>query len=509
MKYVITIALLLLFCAELFAQRQVITGKTITSKEIWSGTVIIEGDVEIAPDALLTIEPGTRILFKPQSDARQSGQDKTRSELIVKGRLTAKGELGNNIFFSSYSEDRRMGDWYGIVFLSPKQMSIMDFCVVEYAFNGISIKKSSPMIRNSQIRLNYNAGIVAEVKATPRLLKNIISENGYAGIIASLGAKPVLSQNLISLNQIGVIAFSMAQPNLGNTAEGDDYNEGKNRIFDNAEFDLYNHTSMTLLAENNFWGGSANRELIAERIYDGNDEQRYGQIDVEPILGETNLDELIRLSQASPEDNRLASQNAQPGETGAQQGGNNTAQTPPGPAEEITAQNRSNPAGTTGTDGNTLTPQDAEDAENVPAEANTEQSAARQNNNPQLLNTPPSRLENPASENALAQADNDVENVPINYDQIFLETFLDEKREVLRKRVPQVTDPSLSQFKGKVIIRAVVSKDGRVENASVIRGINPYLDRLAMESAREFRFRVGTIKGVPVRFYTNLVFEFN
>ena len=79
-----------------------------------------------------------------------------------------------------------MGDWYGIELLNPQNISIIDYSIIEYGYDGLSIKKNNPLIRNSQIRLNYNSGINVEVKADPKIIKNIISENGYAGVIASL-----------------------------------------------------------------------------------------------------------------------------------------------------------------------------------------------------------------------------------------------------------------------------------------------------------------------------------
>ncbi len=453
----------------------------------WSGTVIIEGDVTVMKSGHLTIEAGTKVLFKPQTDKTNSGQDKTRSELIIKGSLAVKGQMESKVTFSSTAKNPRMGDWYGIYIGNPKQISIIDYAIIEYGYNGVVVKKSNPIIRNSQISLNYNAGILCEVKSEARIIKNIISENGYGGIICGLGAKPILSYNLISLNEIGVVALSLSQPNLGNLKKGKNYNLGKNNIFENTEYDLYNHTKLPLFAENNSWGGQNN---LDSRIYDSGEDTQYGIVDVQPIFRQTNLDELILIAQNTTEIPLV--ENTINAETRT----NNT------PSKEITEndQTPTQQAQKTLVVSNNIANPPVTDVLLSSFDNNTEESKEEA----EEINPP--AIAQAESERPLAILEQKLVRPQINYDQIFLEHFLDPESKKTIKKV----SPKINRFspKGRVIVRTIVDKEGKVEDARVVKGLSEYIDEVSMAAARKFEFSTGKVKGVPVKFYTNILFEF-
>jgi TonB family protein len=98
----------------------------------------------------------------------------------------------------------------------------------------------------------------------------------------------------------------------------------------------------------------------------------------------------------------------------------------------------------------------------------------------------------------------------IDYNQVFLEPLLDsKKRQVVKQVAPEVTDAMRRILvSGRVIVRVVVGKDGRVETAQILRGINDLYDEKCVEAAKKFIFKPGKVKGVPVRFSTNLFFRF-
>jgi TonB family protein len=479
----LTYIFLIIFVQNIFAQQRVVSGLIIDKKTTWSGTVIVEGDVTVAKKGRLIIEAGSRILFKPHLDKMQSGEDKTRSELIVFGIIIVKGQLENKVIFSSAAKKPRLGDWYGLRLMNPKKISVIDYCVVEYAFNGISIKKSNPVIRNSQITLNYNAGILVEVKAEPKISKNIISENGYAGVITSLGAKPILADNLIAANQIGLIALSLSQPNLGNLNNSKKVNQGRNNIFENSEYDIYNHTNLPLMAENNSWGDNNITASIASRLYDETDDSKYGTIDFLPIYKKANLDEFLQISQLSANTEQLpiseidqSGQNSvveQPAEQEAQ-----TQDTPP-PAIETTPVQR--------------------EISSLASNQKSEEAKLNATGEVGTINTEP--VQKKVSEPSKPK---------LNLDQIFLEYFTEaQKGEIVKKVAPQITKRQLGRGeKGQIIVRVVVAKNGSVESASVIKGLNPYFDKISEAAALRFKYKPGIIKGQPVRFYSNIFFEF-
>ena len=475
-----------IFLQNASAQQTVISGLKIEKKTRWSGNIIVEGDVIVTKQGHLIIEAGTNILFKPNMDKQHSGKDKTRSELIVFGVLIIKGQIDRKVTFSSASDEPRMGDWYGIRLLNPHKISVIENCVVEYAFNGISVKMSNPVIRNSQITLNYNAGILVEVKAKPKISKNIISENGYAGVITRLGAKPILSDNLIAANQIGIIAFSLSQPNLGDLSDPKKINQGRNNIFENSEYDVYNHTNLPLLAENNSWGDNKSRKDIALRIYDSADENKYGPVDFLPVFTRSNLDERLPISQVFP-----------------------------GPeVSDFTV--LSNPINNTDSNqvNNLLFDSISTGQPIIPiplyALDTIQQEQKKQAAQKEVV-------EEIKVENIKALARNDVKPFetepkppPLNLDKIFLEYFIDSKKgEIIKRHAPQITNPAFGhRAKGRIIVRAVVDKNGDVESAAVIKGLNPYYDKISGEAALKFKYKPGIIKGNRVSFYTNILFEF-
>lgn len=497
----------LLFAGILSAQES-IPGKIIKSDETWSGTVIVEGDVLVSAEARLVIEPGSRILFKPNHDARRSGTDKTRAELIIKGMLVARGTIDNKITFSIDDESPRMGSWYGIIISNPSKKSILDFVIVEYAHNGVSVKKSAPQISNSQFRFNYNAGILVEVKAEPAISKNVISENGYAGLICNLGAKPVLSENLITLNQIGIINFRLSQPNLGSLIRNQDYNIGQNRIFENTEYNLYNHSNLSIKAENNSWGFFNARE-VQNTIFDKNNDPQYGDVDFEPFNRvRSNLDEFAVIMQefqpTQPQPSPVSSRTSETRRTVTDSSSEDQGTAVPDQASGDTTL-PIGPLAVSQDNKPKITP------EEVQPEAISEMQEQSASENQRVLNTANPEQSNKKDEQLKLPPERKQkkESPRIDYEQVFLDPFLDNKMQIIEKKKPQVGDANLGLgSKGIVQIRVIVGKNGLVESAQVLRGLNPYYDRIAREAAEEFKFKPGTVNGRVVRYSTNLFFEF-
>ncbi len=462
-------------------QQLTLTGMKINTSTVWRGTILIEGDVVVEPKAILTIEAGTRVYFRPNMDKMHGGVDKTRSELLVKGVLIVKGTQDNLVLFSSATQEPHMGDWYGIRLLNPRESSIINYARIEYAYNGINIKKSSPQISHCQIQLNYNAGMTVEVKARPKINNSIISENGYAGVITSLGARPVFSKTIISLNQIGIISFSLSQPNLGDLSNGSREVVGQNELFANEEYDLYNHTNLDIKAENNTWGVE-DPKVVGDHIFDREDDAKYGKVDYIPLLGQQiqNRTELIQLTQAVTE-----------------------TEPPAGLLDQAAPDNGQQALSSPQTNSGETPSDSGAEADQVPTGGET---TLALNETPSPVQ---SRQEPPVKKVKKTPKKSKPADDGINYNQVFMELLLDAKKsEIISKARPDLSGYNVLRSKGRVIVRAVVGKDGRVESASVVRSLNPVLDRLAKEAAQKFRYKVGTVKGRPVRFVTNILFRF-
>ena len=306
-RYFRAAACFFMLAGSVGAQDQILTGGDLTGFKIWRGTILIEGDVVIPQGSQLNIEAGTKIYFAPNRDAQNSGTDKTRSELIVRGKLIAVGSADRKIVFSTQSRSPRMGDWYGMQFLHSDAGCVLQYAVVEYAYNGITIKNTDFALSHCEIRYNYNSGIRTEVKAKPQILQNILTENGYAGLVCELGAAPVLTDNLISQNSMGVVVLSLSEPNLGKLDNTGGSNPGRNQFANNEEYDLYNHSSRAIFAQNNSWDSPGRPKL-----FDQQDNRKYGRITFSPKLNQSSSGNLLLLAQNTT---RRPVQNTRPVQT--------------------------------------------------------------------------------------------------------------------------------------------------------------------------------------------------
>lgn len=482
-------------------QSGVISGLTINQTVIWSGQVHVDGDVVVGPGGILIIEPGTTVYFHAHTDKQKSGKDPTRSELIVQGVLLAKGEPSKKIVFTSAAPAPRMGDWYGISISGPKRGSEIEYAIIEYAYNGINLKNSNTPISNSQIHYNYYCGVLLEIRSNPKLTANIISENGYAGVVCRLDSNPVLTDNIITLNQIGLIIFGKSKPNLGSLRRDEHYNIGRNEISGNQEYNIHNHSSEEIMAENNSWG-TANLNEIAGTIYDVENESKYGPVKFRPILGSRqDVGQRILGRQFA-----MSSQDSSSEERPVLQEDSRTAgSTLPQIRNEVSApvsaatqtsmevvQNESA--------GNQLVVENAQstELELPPVDSSSDDQTMALNNVSE-----PSAAVNPQPVDQAPPA------VQIDYDQVFLDVFLDEPKKVTKKVTPQISDRRFGlDAKGDVIIKVVVNRSGKVESANVLKGLNQYFDDISLKAAQQFEFRPGTVNGNPVRFSTVLLFKF-
>jgi len=471
------------------SQVQRINGVKISGNVNWRGTVVIAGDVIVEKKSRLVIEPGTKILFEPNQDLTKGGTDKTRSEIIVRGTLIARGLPGRKITFSSNSEIPRMGDWYSLEFLHLKSGTLLDYCVVEYAHNGITIKNSNILLSNCELRYNYHAGIRTEVKANPEIKNSIISENGYAGLICELGAKPVLTDNLISLNRIGVVVFSLSQPNLGHLTPGENYNPGRNSIFSNEEFNFYNHSNKKVFAENNYWGDDG-RSAIAIKVYDNEDNNKYGTVDYMPVMkqsGQENLGGLLLLAQSTSEP---------PTNTSTAPAVQQISQ-PAVPVNNSSTvfndKEIQNSAGQNPVNKENFTAEDVDLSKKL--DEMSPLMASISDPGPLTRQIPVSRKE--------------VKD-QIDYNQTFLEFFLDggKKKYLTKPKIETSRVPRNVWQQGEIRIKVVVDQRGNVESATILRGINDILDQVVIETVNKYEYQSGKINGQPVRFTTSEVFRF-
>lgn len=80
----------------------------LTEDTTWSGTVVIDGQVAVMPEATLTIEPGTRVLFSFR-DTNSDGLGE--SWIIVQGTIQVLGEEDEWVLFDAQEGSAGPGAW--------------------------------------------------------------------------------------------------------------------------------------------------------------------------------------------------------------------------------------------------------------------------------------------------------------------------------------------------------------------------------------------------------------
>jgi predicted small lipoprotein YifL len=120
------------------------TGETITEDTEWRGNVTIHGSLTIAPQATVTIDPGTVVEFRRSSSMRNS------AVLLVHGRLAARGTEDQPVQFRAATGDVPAGRWRGIMFLASDKKNVMEHCRVEGAETGVDAEYSNVAVKNSR-----------------------------------------------------------------------------------------------------------------------------------------------------------------------------------------------------------------------------------------------------------------------------------------------------------------------------------------------------------------------
>jgi len=287
------------------------TSGTLERDEVWEGVIEITGDV-IVPDGItLTIKPNALIKFSANRDDQAGGYDVTKSELIIEGVLRAEGRNKYEIRFTSSNfvlpvEDIKAktqpqaGDWYGIIFIKgDHDRSIVSNSVIEFAYDGITCINASPRIYRNRIEGNYWNGILCDVVSAPKISSNQIVNNGYSGINCKIRSAPIITGNEVSGNRYGILIQDISTPVIGDTRLAQ--NTGKNTIYNNLEFNLYNHTKNVIYAQRNDWGDNTNADRM---IRDDDESLKAGFVVFTPVYtsGKVSFQELKSLSVAENKD---------------------------------------------------------------------------------------------------------------------------------------------------------------------------------------------------------------
>ena len=176
----------------------------LTKSEVWSGKILMTGDVVVPEGVTLTIQSNSVVGFDPTSGGYQ---------LIVRGTLYAEGEPNRLITFGSLgseAEPPKAGDWAGIVFTETSLNSRLAYCRVQHA-KGIACLSNSLQIENCLLTDN-NLAILCD-NASPVISENQINRNGTA-IKCIKGASPEIMRNTIQANEFGIVCDDDSRPTI-------------------------------------------------------------------------------------------------------------------------------------------------------------------------------------------------------------------------------------------------------------------------------------------------------
>lgn len=123
---------------------QIVYGDQVVTEDVlWQGEVLVVGSLTVAPQATVTVAPGTRIRFRVSA----AGE----SVLVVLGRLTATGSADRPVVFTSDGENGSRGDWQGVVFMGTMKKNALENVVIEGAETGVDASYSSVAAKNVRL----------------------------------------------------------------------------------------------------------------------------------------------------------------------------------------------------------------------------------------------------------------------------------------------------------------------------------------------------------------------
>jgi len=283
------------------AQPLVIEKGSISTDTTWDGEVLIKADVEIAKGATLTIKPGTVVKFEkiepfgPGKLYEEKTHQFPRAELIIRGKIIAKGTPDKIISFTSADSAPRPADW-GAINLLDSQDNIIEYCDIGYAHTAVHAHGGRVTITDCYI---HDSGVAVGMKNYPEFQiksemvvhNNMISTNGGGILFGGNGVLIATNNNIVNNELFGIYckkgspASVIKLNSITKNGKGalfyatDKFTINNNNINDNQEYNIsmLEGQANDIDARNNWWG-TTDEAKIKEMLRDKDEEAGLGTI---------------------------------------------------------------------------------------------------------------------------------------------------------------------------------------------------------------------------------------
>ena len=139
----------------------------------------LTGDVTVAPQSTLTIEPGV-IVEAAVTDALGAGNAATKVELIVRGALLADGSAASPVVFRSATP--ALDAWYGISFEPGARASSVTYATIADATYALW-SRSTAAVALSDLTLSASTGgLLWQTSLGPTLTRVVLDRIGGTGL---------------------------------------------------------------------------------------------------------------------------------------------------------------------------------------------------------------------------------------------------------------------------------------------------------------------------------------
>jgi hypothetical protein len=260
-----------------------INDSVIRNDTVWQGEIHISGVISVKRGATLTIRPGTIVKFKRIDRDKNNVGD---GEIMVEGRLVAKGTTDKKIVFTSAEKNPKVSDWSYVQFISSDPDNVIENCQFEYAYAGLMIHYANVRISDTLFRNNRRG---MHFTSTDMPVDHCTFVDNQIGVyFVRFEGNVRFTNNEIANNDIGV-QFVKQHINL---VDFENLDQGKepphfdgNNIHNNRKYNysLGEDQDRDINVSGNWWG-SMKRDAIADTIYDRNSDKTLGRIVFEPFL---------------------------------------------------------------------------------------------------------------------------------------------------------------------------------------------------------------------------------